>query len=734
MFNLIENPNIEEYQIIASNKRKFENNYLLCVDKLYKIKYDNIKKNDLLIKGYTSSKNVSICEYNIQNIIDRIDIQIIDSIKYEINEKELLNNIYIYLKDLFVFDKMKINLNNIKLLVTFTAFNKYYLINNETKIIIRSTNNYKLYNNIFDIDNKSLIYITFNISHIHGSFKRNLLDDINLINTKDFDKELDNNKNCLYDNKKFNFFSNNCEFEAIVTFMNLSLEEKQKKISSETIYNFTEDNIINKKVYTNNVFIANDNKTKHNISIVIEECPKKNHIYDLYKLQEQIYNKLKFNYVKLHDKFKINIDDDILIIKIMDIDNPKHSAIYISDEIIRLSIQNNSIDNIFAYKPELTHYVESLDVNIKKYNNISFKSLFGGDDKNSIPEIDINDITNLIRNTHYFLYNDLTHIKDKFVFEYSNIIVKDKLLLNDCLLKIVYCTKINIIVSDECNIKLINSNLSNGSNINMTIEEIKNIKTKLVEYGLTGMDEQIDKVIREVLLPRSNFINEKFKKIIKLPKGILLYGPPGTGKTTLARNIAKVIGITNDRIKMLNATEIFSKFLGESEENIRKLFKSAKEDKKNLHLVIIDEVDSIFKSRSSSSCDNSKSDVVNQFLGEMDGLESINNIIIIGITNKIDLIDSAILRPGRFSCKIYCGLPNEKERLNIIKLYHNRIIESVNFDKINFDKLVKITNNFSGAQIEYIYVKIVELVIESQFNEKEIIITNKIINDIIDTI
>jgi SpoVK/Ycf46/Vps4 family AAA+-type ATPase len=98
------------------------------------------------------------------------------------------------------------------------------------------------------------------------------------------------------------------------------------------------------------------------------------------------------------------------------------------------------------------------------------------------------------------------------------------------------------------------------------------------------------------------------------------------------------------------------------------------------------------------------------------------------------MLDSAILRPGRFGCKIYCGLPNEEERLNIIKLYHDRIVNAVNFDEIYFDKLVEITNGFSGAQIEDIYVKIVELVIESQFNGNNIIINNEIINNIVNMI
>lgn len=739
MCDLIQNPNVEDYQIIVSNKRKYDHRFLFCVNKLYKITYNNIKKNELQIKRCKSSKkNVIVYDYNINNIIPFINIQIVNSISFEIHEGELLSNIYLYLKDLFVFDKMEINLNNIKMIISFNAFEKYYLINDETKIIFNSINNYKLYNNIQEINNISLAYITFSISHINGSFKRNLLDDINLLNYQDLCKELYKNFKCLYIDKKFNIISNNCEFEVKVTFINLKLKDEQMKVISKTIYNFTDNNIDKIKVICNkNVYIDKNIKQHHNLNIIIENGPTNNMIYDIYQVIDEINNKLKFNYIKVNDIFKINIDNDILIIKINSIDNvtTSYHAYYINDGI-DLAIINNSTKKLFAYKPELIHNITSLDVHILKYTKTpTIKSLlYGHQESNNIPELDISFIENIIRNTSYYLYDTHEIYVDNFILKYDNIVIKDKKDLAKCLLKFNYSTKINIIKSDNCNIKLIDNILSNGSNINMSIEEIKNIKTKLVENGLAGMDAKVDKIIKEILLPRSSFINDTFKKIIKLPKGIMLYGPPGTGKTSLARNIAKVIGITNNRIKMLNATEVFSKYLGESEQNIRKLFKDAREDIKNVYLVIIDEVDSIFKSRSISTTDNCKSDIVNQFLGEMDGLESINNIIIIGITNKIDMLDSAVLRPGRFGCKIYCGLPNEKERLDIIKLYHNRLVDAVKFDEIQFDKLVKITNGFSGAQIEDIYVKIVELVIESQFNGNNIIITNEIVNNIVNMI
>jgi hypothetical protein len=740
MYDLIENRNIDDYKIVVSNKRKFNHEFLFCQNKLYKITYDNIKNNELQIKVSKSLKKIiNIYDYNIDNVIPYINIKIINSISFEINEDQLLSNLYIYLKDLFVFDKMEINLNNIKIIISFSAFDKYYLINDETKIIFSSIENYKLYNNIQEINNTTLDYIIFNISHLNGSFGRNLLDDINLLNYKDFYNELNKNLTKLYLNKKFKIISNNCEFEVKISFINLKLNEKIN--ISKTLFNFIDDKIEKKKlILDKNIYFSENIKKPQNLNIIIEDGPTNNIIYDLDKLINEINNKLKFNYIKVNDNFKININNDILTIKITSIDFTlnKNIAYYIDDNldcITDINVEDNNTKKLFAYKPELTHTVESLDIHILKYTEIfSMKCLLTNSKKtNNIPEIDTDYIKSIIKNTSYFLFNTDKIFINNFILKYDNIVVKDKTNLENCLLKFDYLTKINIIKSDNCNIKLIKPlNLqNNGSNLNMSIEEIKNIKKKLVDNGLTGMDIQIDKIVKEILLPRSNFINDTFKKIIKLPKGILLYGPPGTGKTSLARNIAKIIGITDNRIKMLNAPEIFSKWLGESEENIRKLFKDAKEDKNNLHLVIIDEIDSILKSRSGSNCETNKSDVVNQFLGEMDGLDSINNIIIIGITNKIEMLDSAILRPGRFGCKIYCGLPNDQERLDIIKLYHNRIVESVLFYEIKFDKLVEITNGFSGAQIEDIYVKIIELVIDSHFKGNEIIITNEIINNIV---
>ena len=148
-------------------------------------------------------------------------------------------------------------------------------------------------------------------------------------------------------------------------------------------------------------------------------------------------------------------------------------------------------------------------------------------------------------------------------------------------------------------------------------------------------------------------------------KGLLLYGPPGTGKTLIARKLSKMLN--GKEPKIVNGPEMLSKYVGASEENIRNLFKDAEAEYKlkgedsDLHVIIFD-VDSVFKQRGSGKSDGTGvgDNVVNQLLSKMDGVDQLNNILVIGMTNRLDLIDTALLRPGRFEIQIEISLPDEK--------------------------------------------------------------------------
>lgn len=160
--------------------------------------------------------------------------------------------------------------------------------------------------------------------------------------------------------------------------------------------------------------------------------------------------------------------------------------------------------------------------------------------------------------------------------------------------------------------------------------------------------------------------------------------------------------------KIINGPEILNKYVGQSEENIRKLFSDAeseyneKGDDSQLHLLIFDELDAICKQRGTVRDGTGVQDsIVNQLLSKIDGVNSLNNILIIGMTNRLDMLDEALLRPGRFEVQMEIGLPDENGRLQILKIHTREMAKNQYLSEdINFEYLAKTTKNFSGAEIE----------------------------------
>ncbi|MHA1513183.1 MAG: CDC48 family AAA ATPase [Candidatus Hodarchaeales archaeon] len=192
------------------------------------------------------------------------------------------------------------------------------------------------------------------------------------------------------------------------------------------------------------------------------------------------------------------------------------------------------------------------------------------------------------------------------------------------------------------------------------------------------------------------------------PSGILLSGPPGTGKTLLVKAVANESSMNFISIK---GSQIFSKWIGESERIIEEIFKKARMT--SPCIIFFDEIDAIFPKRSSSSS-NSSERLVTTLLTEMDGLEEINGVIVIGATNRPDMIDPAILRPGRFDHIIKLSLPDESERKAIF-LVHSRNKPLAN--NIDIEDIVKKTDGFSGAEIKGV-VKLASAYATSRFLNK----------------
>lgn len=176
------------------------------------------------------------------------------------------------------------------------------------------------------------------------------------------------------------------------------------------------------------------------------------------------------------------------------------------------------------------------------------------------------------------------------------------------------------------------------------------------------------------------------------PKGIILYGPPGTGKTLVAKALART---TESNFISIKGPELLSKWVGESEKGVREVFRKARQAAPCI--IFLDEIDAIAPSRSSGTSDSHVTErVVSQLLTEIDGLEELHNVVVIGATNRLDIVDTALLRPGRFDRIIEVPLPDAKGREGIFKI-HTR--KKPLADDVDLAKLVELTDGFNGAEI-----------------------------------
>ena len=219
------------------------------------------------------------------------------------------------------------------------------------------------------------------------------------------------------------------------------------------------------------------------------------------------------------------------------------------------------------------------------------------------------------------------------------------------------------------------------------------IETPSVKWDeIGGLEEVKQELIEAVEWPLKN--PEVFSRLgIKPPKGILLYGPPGCGKTLLARAVATESEANFITIK---GPEVFSKWVGESEKAIREVFRKARTASPSV--VFFDEFDALVRRRGMGLGDSGVTErVISQLLTEMDGILTLEDVVIIAATNRPDIIDPAVLRPGRFDRLIYVPEPDEKARLEIFKLYTKDMPLETD---VNLDVLTKMTKGYSGADIQ----------------------------------
>lgn len=339
--------------------------------------------------------------------------------------------------------------------------------------------------------------------------------------------------------------------------------------------------------------------------------------------------------------------------------------------------------------------------------SVKFNILQNSKTNGVIPEVNEEDIEKAIK----LIYStSVLNVKDRLYVEAIN---KDKLGKTIFVLEITkmlstedkevsvggYITEESAFEFEFSNkdVKIVNSN------------KTKNIMKKSFNYqdmGVGGMHDEINKIFRTAFVSRMHSTETLKKFGIKHVKGVLLFGPPGTGKTLIARTLAKMLD--SAECTVVNGPELFDKYVGETEKKIRELFVKAEQDEKlngdnaGLHVIVFDEIDSICRSRGTISSGTGVHDsAVNQLLTKIDGVDSLNNILIIGMTNRKELIDEAILRPGRLEVHVEIGLPKLNERIEIFKIHTRPMRENDILDKdLSLEELSRIAENFTGAEIE----------------------------------
>ncbi len=219
--------------------------------------------------------------------------------------------------------------------------------------------------------------------------------------------------------------------------------------------------------------------------------------------------------------------------------------------------------------------------------------------------------------------------------------------------------------------------------------QLKNTSKRLTYEDIGGLGDTIRRVREMIELPMRH--PELFARLgISPPKGLLLYGPPGTGKTLLARVVANE---TDAHFITLSGPEIMSKFYGQSEENLRNVFKEAQE--KAPSIIFIDEIDSIAPKREEVTGEVERR-VVAQLLALMDGLDARGDVVVIGATNRPNSIDEALRRPGRFDREIEIGVPDKDGRLEILQIHTRGMPLDSNVD---LKYIASKTHGFVGADL-----------------------------------
>lgn len=439
------------------------------------------------------------------------------------------------------------------------------------------------------------------------------------------------------------------------------------------------------------------------------------------QIQKTTHAQSKINFVYINPSVPHNSDDFILI------DGVYIYAFKIDTQVPSSSIAVSKIQREYMNKALLSGDKLEIDFIDKKFiENIGLIKLGIEMINMSNVDIDASSLKEAIKSTYIgFPFNKFqklyitlpTHEDTVFVLTVLDIISGD--------------AQPHGVLQDSTDISI--SSTSTRVNITNNISEnlLLDPNFSFDHLGIGGLKKEFEQMFRRAFVQR--LFDPAVMKKMGIPhvKGIMLHGPPGTGKTLIARKLGSLLDTRPP--KVVNGPEILDKYVGQSEENIRKLFKEAEDEWKakkegsQLHIIIFDEIDAICKRRGSSGPSGVGDQVVNQLLSKIDGVESLDNILVIGMTNRLDLIDDALLRPGRFEIHLEISLPDESSRLEIFQIHTKQMSSNDYLDKgIDFENLAKLSKNYTGAEIAAVVRNASSFALERKVRSEE---GNKLVAD-----